>query len=310
MSGEAVIQPTRRIVSTLASLLLFSGCGHLGLGRYRRGAVWIAARLCAVLLLILSVFSHSRLLFVVCFVLALALTIGATIDTYRIAPAARVPGWPQTIFLWILLAILGEWGQESLSTHVLASYRFPSASMAPTILMGDRVYCTKHDPQHGRGQLVLYRGAQDPTQRHIKRVVAIAGDTVKVCGGQLIVNGKPVRRQQVDTPCEYESESDAEPGTGGTHVRPCVAYREWAADSEFTTAHNNPTTALLSARCTDETAVPPGHVFLLGDNRDNSHDSRYWGTLPVDHIEGNPWFVSRSSDRAGLRFDRLGLLLR
>jgi len=176
-------------------------------------------------------------------------------------------GYPGAVLLAFLLAL-------GLRTFVVQAFKIPSESMYPTILVGDHVLVNKclygfRVPFTGarllalrevrRGDVVVFPYPPDPSVDFIKRVVAVGGDVVEVRGKRLLIGGRPA-----DDPHAFL----AEQGLGSL-----------AGRDEF-----GPFT------------VPPGTVFVMGDNRDNSRDSRFWGPVTVSSIKGKAMFIYWSSD--------------
>ena len=182
---------------------------------------------------------------------------------------------------------------ESHSSHrssVVEAFWVPSGSMLPTIQIGDHLFVNKlaygvHVPftslelAHWRG---LHRGDiivfVSPVQRNmdlIKRVIAVAGDTVEIRSKTLYINGEAV------------------PDPHATYTEPNVRNR--APRDNF-----GPVT------------VPPGKFFVMGDNRDQSYDSRYWGFADERDIKGQATFIywSWNSQTHWVRWDRFGHFLR
>ncbi len=159
-----------------------------------------------------------------------------------------------------------------LYSFVIEPGMVPTASMEGTVLVGDHLLMLKlpygpripftnlHFP-HLRspkaGEIVAFRSPIDPGEIYLKRVIAVANDTVAIRRGRLYVNSVPV-------PDEY------------ARVRP---NRRWSWQENIA-----------------PTRIPAGQLFVLGDNRDNSEDSRYFGTVPVDNVVGEPLFVFWSYD--------------
>jgi signal peptidase I len=139
---------------------------------------------------------------------------------------------------------------------VADSYRIPSASMEPTLhgctgCDNDRVLANKFiyrfsEPE--RGQVVVFRSVEDDEALLIKRIVGVPGDEILLRGGTLYVNGEPQKEPYL-------------------HANPCVRYV--------------PKTCAFGP-----VKVPTGHVFVMGDNRANSHDSRFFGPVPEQNLEG------------------------
>ena len=191
--------------------------------------------------------------------------------------------------------------------------RVPSGSMTPTLLTGDFILVDKHayglrnpldngrwagDGLPGRGDVVVFRYPQDHTQRYVKRVVGLPGDVIEVVNGELVLDGRPTA---------LRADGDMlDTGTSGQAVS-----RRRVIESLGGGEH-----AVL--RCVDGCAdgrrgrwvVPEGHYFVMGDNRDNSADSRYWGFVSDEELVGRAvvvWFhFKRFGDDWGVRLDRIG----
>ncbi|MGE0357747.1 MAG: signal peptidase I [Burkholderiales bacterium] len=188
-------------------------------------------------------------------------------------------------------------------------FKIPSGSMKPTLLVGDFILVNKYAygirlpvlnrkvievGEVKRGDVVVFRYPQDPSSDYIKRVVGTPGDKVSYKGKLLAINDKPVPVQasgyytdaelnflRLPTFAEKLGENahammivPPEPVVNLSQVRQ-FPHRDNCEynDDGFT--------------CT----VPPGHYFMMGDNRDQSADSRYWGFVPDDHIKGRAFLV-------------------
>jgi signal peptidase I len=131
----------------------------------------------------------------------------------------------------------------------------------------------------------------------IKRVVAVAGDTVEIRDGALVLNGKPQPRTRVDGPCTYWNRAE-----GGPWDRePCEDFVEELDGHRY---HSYCTPERPCGDVAPET-VPPGTVWLAGDHRDHSADSRVFGPVPVGRIKGRAWGALASWGPSGPRWDRL-----
>jgi signal peptidase I len=129
-------------------------------------------------------------------------------------------------------------------------------------------------------------------------VVAVGGDTIEVRDNQLILNGQPVPRVHVDEPCEYQ---DYMEDMERWETRPCEAWDETLDGRTYRVIFDR-NGGLHSTR---PMTVPPDSYFVLGDNRDNSHDSRFWGFVPQALIKGVGRKVWWSSGPDGIRWDRV-----
>lgn len=230
---------------------------------------------------------------------------------------------------------------------VIEPFKIPSPSMVPTLVVGDRLFVNKlsyglrvpfttrwlaHWGQPARGEVIVFVYPRDTSKDYIKRVVAVPGDRVRIDGREVWVNGQPLARGEPDvTSWEEDVESGAELGIAGT--RRVVAFPEHPAgvapgDSAPYTVHFGADPAdrapfphgfpLPGLDCyppvptpRPECVVLPGFVFVLGDNRDNSADSRAWGGVPLDFVRGRATVVWWSAaERAGTRWGRVAHWIR
>jgi len=216
---------------------------------------------------------------------------------------AEVKGWTLTI-----LAVL------AFRTFLYEAVYIPSGSMLPTLQIGDYVVVEKWaygarlpftrttqlqwaEPARGDVVVLLNPNGGRAEDDLIKRVVAVGGDLVEIRDGHLVVNGVPVPRQTLPGPCTYWNE----PEKGRWIEEPCLDYVETLGDHVFHT-HCTP-----GRSCEDvlPQRVPPGTVFLAGDHRDHSADSRVFGPVPVGRIKGRARIALVSWGPKGLRWDRL-----
>jgi signal peptidase I len=220
-----------------------------------------------------------------------------------VSQAARAPWWVEysaSFFPVILFVFV-------LRSFIVEPFRIPSGSMIPTLQVGDLILVNKftygirlpivnnkvvpiNDPQ--RGDVVVFRYPVDPQVDYIKRVVGVPGDEVAYLNKRLTVNGKPVpiepagdyfdpdrvtyTQRFVETFDGAKHEILNDPGRSG----------EIGMVSAFPNM-NACTYSREGVRCT----VPAGNYFMMGDNRDNSLDSRYWGFVPEANIVGKAFFV-------------------
>ena len=209
-----------------------------------------------------------------------------------------------------------------LRAFVVEAFKIPSGSMIPTLEVGDHIFVNKflygiripwtnhklfdqfRAPR--RGEVVVFIYPQEPDKDFIKRIVAVAGDTVDLKNGQVIINGQPVPHEAQQGPCEYEDYTEE---TGEWNRGRCEAFKEVNGGIPYTvihTARGPRGPGILSFPLT----VPPRSVFVMGDNRDNSHDSRYWGFVPFDLIKGKAWIIWWSAGKgSSVRLDRMFKLI-
>ncbi len=211
---------------------------------------------------------------------------------------------------------------------VVEPFQIPSGSMEDTLLVGDRIFVCKfiygigipgtdiklfdvHEP--ARGDVFVFVPLHEKSQHFIKRIVAVGGDTVETKQGALYVNGVAVE-DSAYTKRDRGSHYDFPP----FRVPHLLPDNEAFADYKLSPQQ-------FCAKFPDGVPfkVPEGHVFAMGDNRDQSSDSRTWGTVPVSQIKGQAFMVFWSYDLLNrkkpweiwkiiddIRFTRIGQLIR
>jgi len=274
-------------IRALTVSLLAPGAGHALQGRPLRGAVWLGA----VWLCVLSS-PWTGIVGVGASILAF---LGAMIDAAIVDRHETRSS--KIVWLFIAGAIAAAIGVRAF---YMEAFKIPSGAMLPTIAVGDHIMVAKWRKQPARGDLVVFIYPVDPSKDFIKRVVALAGDQIEVRGGTLYVNGAPAT-DGAGEPCglwDYDELRDT------WAQKPAVCVPEKLDDRRWVVAQSPRDPA---ARDLPPTDVPPGHVFVLGDNRHNSQDSRFWGPLPIENIKGKPIFIWWSAgEPEGTRWSRIG----
>jgi len=195
--------------------------------------------------------------------------------------------------------LIQEWAVTLLlflfvTTTLVQAYVVPTGSMENNILVGDHMLVDKVGFENAgnnwssfvlprrqvkRGDIIAFRYPEDVRQTYIKRVIGVPGDRIRLANKQVILNG-----QKLDEPYARHNSSGID------------NYRDnfpTAADS-FTTGGGR---EMFARDVRDgEVIVPPGKLFVLGDNRDNSLDSRYWGFVPNNYVAGRPLVIYWSYD--------------
>jgi len=231
----------------------------------------------------------------------------------RNAPQDYVPRWYNRVLVyigfWLGMVLLSVFAAVLTRVGAVEAFKVPAGSLRPNVLPGDHVFVAKIG-QAARtvsyGDLVVFRhpnGRED----YIKRVAAKPGDTVEVRSGALLINGKALLREPCETPVVEFVEYNGATGQGDKVTLNCQV--EHALSGKV----YNVLSAIDSSAKTPDFGpqlVPEGHLFMLGDSRDLSYDSRMWGSVPFDNIIGKPTVVWWSSDpKDGMRVERLGLRL-
>jgi signal peptidase I len=225
----------------------------------------------------------------------------------RRAADARVPWWieyPVSFFPVILIVFL-------LRSFLVEPFKIPSGSMLPTLLIGDFILVNKYTygirlpvvnvkvldvSQPRRGEVMVFRYPKNTSVDYIKRVIGVPGDVVQYQDKRLQVNGKPV-------PAKPDgSFYDIEPGL---HMVQFQRFGETLGEHTYHTL-NRTERAPINLSDVDQfpyrdncvyndrgftCKVPSGHYFMMGDNRDSSSDSRYWGFVPDRNIVGKAFMI-------------------
>ncbi len=193
--------------------------------------------------------------------------------------------YAEAIVMAVVLALF-------IRTFIVQAFKIPSGSMKPTLLVGDHILVNKFIygvklpflgttlipvSQPHRGDVIVFVFPEDRSKDFIKRVVAVGGDTIEVRNKRVYINGQPA----------------ADP-----HATFC--------DPRSMPADLYPRDNLRPRR------VPEGAVFVMGDNRDQSYDSRYWGFVPLPDVRGKAFFIYWSWEETGMgvRWSRLGDVVR
>ena len=207
-----------------------------------------------------------------------------------------------------------------IRTFFVEAFKIPSGSMERTLQVGDFLLVNKlvygaevpfthrrlprlRDPR--RGDVIVFEYPEDPTKNFVKRLVGVPGDTLEMREGILIRNGDSLAERYVE-----HTEPDMDPAPEDFRWQRDYIVKTAAAASGYHPSRNN----------WGPLVVPIGNYFVLGDNRDNSLDSRYWGFVPDSLVEGRPFVIyysysPDSSDRSfawltHIRWTRLGERIR
>jgi len=190
-----------------------------------------------------------------------------------------------SLVVTVILALFG-------TTFVLQAFKIPSSSMEDTLLIGDHLLVNKfayaNAPGAGkgllpyrkvrRGDIVVFKYPQPPHQHFVKRVIGLPGERLRITERQVFINGEPlvetykVHRDHFTTPSFRDNFPP--PDSFLSHEM----AQEWLAlVRQYTSG--------------DELVIPPNRYFVMGDNRDRSADSRYWGFIDCDNIVGRPLLI-------------------
>ncbi len=210
-----------------------------------------------------------------------------------------------------MLLLLGAF---ALRSFVAEPYEIPTGSMLPTVQIGDRVVISKlaygaripgtpgdqirwASPK--RGDIVVLLNPKEGLPDLAKRVVALPGDVVEVRDGRLSLNGHELPEWPISGDCFDE---DRDEKSGQWYRQKCSAFKQVLDGTTFVIHH-----VLPNATPPDfgPVTVEPDHAFLMGDNRDRSLDSRWFGAVPIGKLKGKAFGILWSTGPDGIRWNRL-----
>jgi signal peptidase I len=241
-------------------------------------------------------------------------------------PKAPVPAWIDytASFFPILLIVF------ALRSFVAEPFKIPSSSMRPTLEVGDFILVNKFsygirlpivekkivptsDPQ--RGDVAVFRYPMNPSQDYIKRVIGVPGDVVEYRGKELKINDQPLtQRKKADysylegyrfeTLGQFTETAQLTDGTREYAIAVDMQKPTLYLDRVFPFPYREACRYFENGfRCT----VPEGYYWVMGDNRDNSEDSRYWGFVPDENLRGKAFFIWFNwGDISSFAFNRVG----
>ena len=200
-----------------------------------------------------------------------------------------------------------------LRSFIAEPFRIPSGSMMPTLLVGDFILVNKFSygirlpvinkkiielSEPNRGDIVVFRYPKDPTVDYIKRIVGLPGDKVVYSNKKLTINDLPVQQTSLGS---YQGLGQGEEMSGAEDLLENLT----GVEHRILIRNGTPTVEFVYV-------VPEGNYFAMGDNRDNSNDSRYWGPVPEANLVGKAFFIWMSWDwqNKGVGFDRIGTVLK
>lgn len=228
--------------------------------------------------------------------------------------------YSESILIAIAIALL-------LRTFVIEPFKIPSGSMIPTLEIGDHIFVNKFSygvwfpfanykwrfgqgPK--RGDVIVFVYPKNPSKDFIKRVVGLPGDRIKVVQNTLYINDKPISKDKGNTYTYREGDTpDSIPIERSCRIfdENLMGVRHKILVDETQPSKLSEWDSSVDAQRIERPwgpTVPPHHVFVMGDNRDHSSDSREWGLVPIKNIKGKAFLVWLSfGSEKGFRWDRI-----
>ena len=203
----------------------------------------------------------------------------------RVKGKSKVREYAEAIIIALVIALF-------IREFVVQPFKIPSGSMKPTLQIGDHIFVSKFSygvkvpfirstlipvSEPRREDIVVFIYPQDRSKDFIKRVIGVAGDTIEMKDKKLMLNGQPYTDPH------------------GVYLDPLIIPASVQPRDNF-----GPIT------------VPKGHIFVMGDNRDHSLDSRFWGFVPLQDVLGKAFiiYLSWDSENTTVRWNRLGQILK
>jgi len=220
----------------------------------------------------------------------------------------------------------------TIRSTIVEPFKIPSGSMIPTLYVGDFIFVNKFAYQlrvpftelfdnpitiidrglPKRGDIIVFRYPRDTSIHHIKRVVGLPGDKIEIKDKVIYVNGEATKSTEVTKLREETILKDV--GDNKYDPEYMRMYEEKLGDHEHLMMTDDRNDYI---RNFDEITVPPGRLFVMGDNRDFSNDSRFWGFVPVENVAGKAmviwlsmWLNFSDSSQTSFKPDRIGTVLK
>ena len=186
--------------------------------------------------------------------------------------------WYVYLLVFAIVALVGDIAKQAVRSHLVQTYKLPSGSMVPTLLMGDHILTDKmvyksRPPE--RFDVVVFEFPEDSTKTFVDRVIGLSGETIEIRDKKVFINGALL----ADAHGRFSEANEEKP----------VANRDSFGPFE----------------------IPDHAYFVLGDNRDRSYDSRFWGPVDRDKIYGSVRLIYFSWDpeKGAVRWDRIGKIV-
>jgi len=220
--------------------------------------------------------------------------------------APSKPAWREWVESLIVIALIAI----VIRSFIIAPFKIPSSSMVPTLEVGDYLFVSRYNyglripftdlqflaSQAERGDVAVFDFPEDRSKDYIKRIIGVPGDLIEYQDNKLSINGKEMPLKHEGTHAYF---------MGDNSIDVATKFSEQLFDIEHQVLRKN-----FSIR-DGKWTVPEGHYFALGDNRNNSRDSRFWGFVPQEYLVGKAVIIwwSWNGGTNSVRWGRLGSLI-
>ena len=289
----------------LAGIFAFfgPGLGHLYVGRAGRGLAIVGLGLAAVV--VVGLLPVSFLSFVAQISILIVWAIYMVVDAVSLArssnsltKASYVPRKYNRWYVYLgyyvsisLLIIILELNKGAIFGY--ETYRIPAGSMLPTLFIGDFIAVDTRDVDPVAGDVIVFIYPHNQSTNFIKRVIGLPGDEIVYDQKRLVINGTAVQQIKSDS---YKLKTPSQ-------ELDLIEYSEVVGASTHSILNDRGRTSRSMT-----ISVPEGSYFVMGDNRDHSNDSRFWGFVPEANIIGKAYLIwfSRNSYEGGINWSRIG----
>lgn len=212
----------------------------------------------------------------------------------------------ESLLVTVIMALFGM-------TFIVQAVKVPTGSMLNTILVGDHLLVNKFvfgqdglmldkftpHRQIKRGDVIVFKYPNDPATNYVKRVIGLPGETIEIKGNSVFINGKELPEQFILAKQPFDDSNAPLEILGQDEPKPDSAYKVYySSEDDEVEPDIEKVSAGQKFAVGAPFQIPPDHYFAMGDNRDNSQDSRYWGTVPRNYIVGRAWVVYYSVNLA------------
>lgn len=284
----------RNAILSFVLSFFISGLGQIYNGELKKGVIYLVIIFPLLLLLGFTLVFSDLWGFIAFFLIIILYKLLICIEAFRtskkLGDYALKPinkTWKYIIF--IVFAYIVTWYGTQLNRKILGyeTFNIPTSSMEPSIYAGDNIMATRINPKNIKlGDIVVFN--REDGQKYLSRVVGLPNHEIQIIDDKVSINNSfeqwTKTKKSIDIDCEFQ-EYHSKLSTGRTYqIKKIVKYGR---------------NLFLSPKLsnTEQMIIPANHLFVLGDNRNNSMDSRFYGTIPFENIEKKVNYIWWSSDK-------------